>query len=302
MQELLPEQILEIIDLGVVVLDDEFRVSYWNRWMALHSGISPETITGSSIFDHYPELNTPEFLRGARMALNFGSPAVFPQSLHHYLFPFKVVGTPNGIFDLMQQHCASAPLRETDGEIRHFLITVQDVTERMLSQQRLRELNIRDQLTGACNRRYLDNRLPDECKRHNRYNRPLSVIMLDIDFFKKVNDQHGHEAGDRVLSEVAGKLMAGMRKTDCLVRYGGEEFCCILPETSLENAALLAERFRGSIEGLAIVAGSSELRVTISLGVAQLQGDDTPATLLKRADQGLYEAKQSGRNRVAARC
>jgi diguanylate cyclase (GGDEF)-like protein len=296
-----PGQILEIIDLGVVVLDTEFRVCYWNQWMALHSGIDKDTITGSLVFDHFPELNTPEFLRGARMALTFGSPAVFPQSLHHYLFPFKVVGTPNGMFDLMQQHCASAPLRQPDGDIEHLLITVQDVTERALSQQRLREMNIRDQLTGAYNRRYLDNRLPDECKRHERYHRALSVIMLDIDFFKKVNDQHGHEAGDRVLAGVAGKLMAVTRKTDCLVRYGGEEFCCILPETPLENACLLAERFRSSIEQLAIATGTTELRVTISLGVAQLVSEDTPITILKRADEGLYEAKQSGRNRVVAR-
>ncbi|MCM0083501.1 GGDEF domain-containing protein [Geomonas sp. Red32] len=297
----LPAQILEIVDLGVVVLDTEFRVCYWNRWMAFHSGIAAEAITGTPIFESYPKLNTPEFLRGARMSLTFGSPAVFPQSLHHYLFPFKVVGTPNGMFDLMQQHCTSAPLREPDGEIGHLLITVQDVTERAISQQRLRELNIRDQLTGAYNRRYLDHRLPDECKRHDRHHRSLSVIMIDIDFFKKVNDQHGHEAGDKVLSQVAGKLMATVRKTDCLVRYGGEEFCCILPETPLENACVLADRFRTSVERLAIAAGSTELRVTISLGVAQLRPEDTHATLLKRADEGLYDAKQSGRNRVIAR-
>ncbi|GFO55620.1 GGDEF domain-containing protein [Geomonas sp. Red276] len=297
----LPAQILEIIDLGVVVVDAEFRVCYWNRWMALHSGIPAEAITGSSIFETYPKLNTPEFLRGARMSLTFGSPAVFPQSLHHYLFPFKVVGTPNGMFDLMQQHCTSAPLREPDGEIGHLLITVQDVTERVISQLRLRELNIRDQLTGAYNRRYLDHRLADEVKRHARHNRALSVIMIDIDFFKKVNDRYGHEAGDRVLAGVAGKLMATVRKTDCLVRYGGEEFCCILPETPLENACVLADRFRSSVERLAIATGSRELRVTISLGVAQLCPEDTPTTLLKRADDGLYAAKQSGRNRVMAR-
>jgi len=294
----LPGQILEIIDLGIVVLDPEFRVCYWNQWMALHSGISPESITGKQLFELYPELNTPEFLRGARMSLNFGSPAVFTQALHHYLLPFKVVGTPNGLFELMQQQCASAPLRQQDGSIRHLLITVQDVTERALTQHRLRELNIRDQLTGAYNRRYLDTRLADECKRHTRHQHPLSVVMLDIDFFKKVNDQHGHEAGDRVLAEVAGRLAASIRKTDCLVRYGGEEFCCILPETALESACLLAERFRGAVAELTIATGGKELRVTISLGVAQFQADDTPASLLKRADQGLYDAKQSGRNKV----
>jgi len=297
----LPGQILEIIDLGILVLDDEFRVCYWNNWMALHSGISKESITGKPLFDHFPELNTPEFLRGARMSLNFGSPALFPQTLHHYLFPLKVVGTSNGLFDLMQQQCASAPLRQPDGAIKHLLITVQDVTERVLSQHRLRELNIRDQLTGAFNRRYLDNRLADECKRHTRHNHPLSVIMLDIDFFKKVNDRHGHEAGDRVLAEVAARLTGSIRKTDCLVRYGGEEFCCILPETALENACLLADRFRIAVEQLVIMTGGKELQVTISLGVAQLMPIDTPLSLLKRADEGLYEAKQTGRNKVMVR-
>ncbi|HBG06032.1 MAG: hypothetical protein A2075_15715 [Geobacteraceae bacterium GWC2_58_44] len=297
----LPGQILEIIDLGILVLDDEFRVCYWNKWMALHSGIAKEAITGKHLFAHYPELNTQEFLRGARMSLNFGSPALFPQTLHHYLFPFKVVGTSNGLFELMQQQCASAPLREPDGSIRHLLITVQDVTERALSQHRLRELNIRDQLTGAYNRRYLETRLADECKRHRRHGRDLSLIMLDIDFFKKVNDQHGHDAGDRVLAGVAARLSGSIRKTDCLVRYGGEEFCCILPETGLENACLLADRFRMAVEQLAIPTGGKELRVTISLGVAQFRGEETPLSLLKRADEGLYDAKHSGRNKVMAR-
>jgi diguanylate cyclase len=297
----LPEQILEIIDLGIVVLSADLRICYWNQWMERHSGIGKEEITGKELFAYFPELNTPEFLRGVRMSLNFGSPAVFPQTLHRYLFPCRVVGTPNGLFEHMQQHCVSAPLRQPDGEIQNLVITVQDVTERAVSQHRLRELNIKDQLTGAYNRRYLDNRLADECKRHLRYEHPLSVIMLDIDFFKKVNDQHGHEAGDRVLAEVAGRLVGTTRKSDCLVRYGGEEFCCILPETPLESAALLAERFRSSIAQSPIVAGDTELQVTISLGVAELQGGDTPTTLLKRADDGLYEAKQSGRNRVVPR-
>jgi diguanylate cyclase len=297
----LSKQILEIIDLGIVVLDHDFRVCYWNSWMALHSGIPGEEITGKNLFDHFPELNTKEFLRGARLSLNFGAPAIFPQTLHHYLFPFKVVGTSNGHFDLMQQHCACAPLRQTDGEIRHLLITVDDVTERALTQHRLRELNIRDQLTGAYNRRYLESRLAEECNRHGRYGRPLSVIMLDIDFFKKVNDQHGHEAGDRVLAAVAKRLSGSIRKSDCLVRYGGEEFCCILPETGLESACLLADRFRAAVEQLGIPTGSGKLQVTISLGVAQLKADDTPLSLLKRADEGLYDAKHSGRNRVMAR-
>jgi len=297
----LSAQILEIINLGIVVLDEGFRVCYWNSWMERHSGIRKEAITGRPVFEEFPELETPEFLRGARMSLSFGSPAVFPQSLHHYLFPFKVLGTQNGLFEHMQQHCAAAPLRQSDGEIRHVLITVQDVTERAISQRRLRELNIRDQLTGAYNRRFLDSRLAEEVKRHARYDRPLSVIMLDVDFFKKVNDQYGHEAGDRVLAEVAGRLSASIRKTDCLVRYGGEEFCCILPETALDNARLLAERFRQAVEQLAIAAGESELRVTISLGVARLEGGDTPASFLKRADEALYDAKQGGRNQVRVR-
>jgi len=296
----LPEQILEMIDVGVVVLNTRFEVCYWNHWMALHSGITKEEITGKELFDFFPNLDSPEFMRGAQMSLTFGSPAVFPQTLHHYLFPFKVVGTPNGVFTHMQQQCTCAPLRQPDGSIERLLVTVQDVTERALSQHRLRHLNVHDQLTGAFNRRYLDSRLSDECKRHQRYDRPLSIIMLDIDFFKKVNDRYGHDAGDRVLVEVAARLCGSIRKSDCLVRYGGEEFCCILPETPLENACILAERFRRCIETEAIVAGQGELCVTISLGVAQLAPRDTPESFLKRGDAGLYGAKESGRNRVVA--
>ncbi|MEK7772744.1 MAG: diguanylate cyclase, partial [Deltaproteobacteria bacterium] len=122
-----------------------------------------------------------------------------------------------------------------------------------------------------------------------------------IDHFKKVNDTHGHQCGDHILKAVTSKIAASIRNTDFLVRYGGEEFCSVLPETSFEAAALLAERFRRSIEDSDFVFKDVTLKITISLGVSGLDKDNnTPELLIKKADESLYEAKRTGRNRVVA--
>jgi len=125
--------------------------------------------------------------------------------------------------------------------------------------------------------------------------------MFDIDFFKKVNDTHGHLSGDFILKNISGEISAMIRATDFLARYGGEEFCCLLPETDFSSAALLAERLRKKVAGMKHHYQGAEISVTISLGVAGLvPGIVCCRDLLKIADEALYEAKRSGRNRVVA--
>jgi diguanylate cyclase len=180
-------------------------------------------------------------------------------------------------------------------------LTVQDVTELAVYEHRLLEMNMRDGLTGVYNRRFLEKRLTEEFERHVRYSRKFSVIMLDIDFFKKVNDTHGHQCGDFILKGVSAKIASLIRKTDFLARYGGEEFCCLLPETDLASAKVLAERFRKSIAEMIHLYQEKEVTVTISLGVSELNTQyPTPSSLLERADEALYQAKGSGRNKVVS--
>jgi two-component system cell cycle response regulator len=158
-----------------------------------------------------------------------------------------------------------------------------------------------DELTKLHNRRYLTNHLGREFERAQDNKKPLSLIIVDVDHFKKVNDTHGHAVGDEVLVELARRMIECTRGTDLSARLGGEEFVVVMPETSLQVAQTVAERLREGVAGQPFKAqdGSLELDVTASLGVAVINGPgDTPTDLLARADEALYAAKSGGRNRV----
>ncbi|MFN8220002.1 MAG: diguanylate cyclase [Fimbriimonadales bacterium] len=169
-----------------------------------------------------------------------------------------------------------------------------DITERKLLERKLQELSITDGLTGIRNRRSLQDELARNFELARRYDKPLSVLLLDVDKFKSFNDSFGHQAGDEVLKRVASALEGAARASDLVARYGGEEFCVLLPETSAEEAMLAAERFRVAIEAQPWV----ERAVTASFGVSTLSADHRdPDNLLKDADDALYVSKESGRNR-----
>ncbi|NVN90275.1 MAG: GGDEF domain-containing protein [Desulfuromonadales bacterium] len=290
-------QIFDTVNIGLVILDKEIRVRYWNRWMSARSGIPADQIIGEPIFDFFPHLSTPSFNRNCKTVLSFGNFAFFSQKLHRFLFPFKPDSSFGYHFDLMQQSCTMGPLRGEDNSISSLFLIVQDVTELATYEQKLIEMNTIDALTGIANRRSLETRLKEECDRHSRYSRSLSVLMIDIDFFKKVNDTHGHQGGDLVLKNVASKAVSSIRKTDFVARYGGEEFSCLLPETDGIAAEIVAENLRVQIEELENHFHNNLIKVTISIGISSLGPGDCPETLLKRADEALYQAKRSGRNR-----
>ena len=158
-----------------------------------------------------------------------------------------------------------------------------------------------DALTGLHNRRHFTRESGVEWERCRRHGLTLSALMVDIDHFKRFNDSFGHAAGDRVLVEVAGACRRSIRLIDLDVRYGGEEFCFLLPETGLEQASVLAERLRTAVGGLRLETDDGPLAVTVSIGVAErAEHDDSVDALLRRADRALYEAKRLGRDRVVA--
>jgi diguanylate cyclase len=294
-------QIFDTVNIGLVILDRDLRVQHWNRWMALHSGKTAEEIIGSSIFEFFPDLNNPRFLRNCQSVLAFGNLTFFSQKLHRYLFPFK----PESFLDLksefMQQSCTMGPLRDHNNSIKSLFITVQDVTDMVIYEHKLLEMNLRDGLTGIYNRRFLEVRLKEEFERNKRYLRNLSLIMFDIDFFKRVNDTYGHLCGDFILQSIASRVATLIREGDCLARYGGEEFCCILPETGINGALIIAERIRKTISEMENNFHNVSIVTTISLGVAETsQGVESPEKLIKFADKALYEAKKMGRNKVVA--
>ncbi len=166
---------------------------------------------------------------------------------------------------------------------------------------RLKELVFRDGLTGLHNHRYFQEILDQELARSKRYRTPLSLIMFDIDFFKKVNDNFGHQIGDLVLMNLARVVEGAVRPSDIVARYGGEEFAVILPETNQAGMKVFAERIRRCAEGLCTIAESQQIKVTISVGGASLapeQLDCEKQLLIEAADRGLYESKRNGRNRI----
>jgi len=156
-----------------------------------------------------------------------------------------------------------------------------------------------DSLTGLFNRRRFMELCEQEFSRSIRYDRPLAMFMMDIDHFKHVNDDYGHDAGDRVLKSLAEISILALRGADVLGRFGGEEFGVLLPETDEESAREVAERLRQSIERASISINGITLSITVSIGVSILKPDmGSMESLLKKADIALYDAKQSGRNRV----
>ncbi len=172
--------------------------------------------------------------------------------------------------------------------------------ERDIMVKKLEELAFSDGLTGLYNSRHFFTQIEKEARRSERYNHPLSLLMLDIDFFKAYNDTWGHLEGDNVLTVVGRLLRTAMRDTDSAYRYGGEEFTVILPETDLEQACVLAERIRGQIqEHPFFPKPAEEIFITISIGAAQRKEKESINSFIKRADQALYKAKENGRNRVA---
>ncbi len=223
---------------------------------------------------------------------------------------------------LMQQRIASGQrfsleyrIRRRDGEVvwvleRGCAVVIDDqpliegiildITERKRMEQQLEWLATRDQLTGLYNRRTMDERLRDELARAQRYNRPVSVLWLDLDNFKRVNDHYGHQVGDEVLRHLTRRLQDAIRDNDLLARYGGEELIVAMPEVGLEGALEAAERIRGIVARDAYDASEgTTIRLTVSIGVAAYpeHGHDMD-TLYRAADDAMYQGKQAGRNTV----
>lgn len=198
----------------------------------------------------------------------------------------------------------ATPVFDRHGQVQFAVSIFKDISERKVAERALRELSVRDELTGLYNRRELNRLLVDEVDRFHRYHRPASLILLDIDHFKRVNDTYGHQAGDAVLRQVAEAMRSRRRSTDRVARFGGEEFAILLPETSVGDAYNVAEDLRMTLALLKCTYQSSdgthvEIPITVSMGVAALSdGTCTFDDLIESADAALYYSKRTGRNKT----
>lgn len=197
---------------------------------------------------------------------------------------------------------AVRPLTAPDGAVQEIMFVGMDLTARKAMEARLREMATIDPLTGVANRRHFLDKAEAEVQRARRYGHPLSLVLIDLDHFKRVNDTHGHHVGDEALQHLCRVLGGLLRDVDLLGRIGGEEFAALLPETDLERAGQVAERMRAGLEAAPLEhpqAGS--VRLTLSAGVAGLApGAETIDAVLQKADAAMYAAKSAGRNRVSA--
>jgi diguanylate cyclase (GGDEF)-like protein len=206
-----------------------------------------------------------------------------------YQLQEKVIGWSNGRTVKCSIAVDVTELKETQNRL------VEAHAQLALKSRELKRLSITDRLTGIANRFRLDEVLSKEVERTNRYETPLSIMIMDVDQFKLVNDTHGHQVGDLVLHELAKLLNSNIRTTDTLGRWGGEEFLIICPGIELEGAASMAEKLRMRIAEYHFGPVSKQ---TVSFGLAQCAVGETSEDLVRRADQALYRAKDKGRNRV----
>lgn len=298
--------IVQSIDVGVVVMDRDYNVEVWNSFMENHSGVGADKAARQSLFTLFPEIDQGWFTHKVETAVMLGTRAFTIWEQRPNLVHFKSYQPITGMADEMYQNVTILPLRSSTGKTDHVCLIIYDVTgvavnKRQLesANTKLQELALRDGLTGLLNRRYWESCLEREFARHQRYDNPVSLVIFDIDHFKRVNDTYGHQTGDEVIRATARITSQLVRETDFAGRYGGEEFVVLLPGTTLDGAAQFAERLRSTIERQQLDYQGSPLTFTISLGVATLADDMAGyQALLERADKALYQSKEGGRNQV----
>lgn len=268
---------------GIFITTAEGTIEFANQGFEIITGYTPTEVIGRD----------PSVLKSGR------HDKTFYKGLWRHLkegLPFRAM-VVNRHKNGHEIHCQQTitPVKNAQGEITHFISIIKDLSDRVFAELKLREQASHDSLTGLLNRRAGEIELDVVLIQAQEKDSPFSVLMLDIDDFKVVNDTHGHPRGDEVIKELAEILMEQTRKTDKVIRWGGEEFIVILPFCDDDKALEIAENIRSA---MASIEFAEIGRVTLSIGVTESLPEDTPASILERVDQRLYAAKDAGKNRV----
>ncbi len=245
-------------------------------------------LIGHSVFDLYSVEDAELYYRKDKELFDNPGGQIYEAEIHDI----------DGGAHIVQFH--KSTFHNADGSVAGLVGVIFDITERKQLQQRLERLASYDDLTGIYNRREALKRLKQTIRAARRNGHPLSVALLDIDFFKKINDSYGHESGDKALIQVARQLQLSCREYDVVARYGGEEFLLILPETDLKQALVLADRLRLRLAHTPLeLPHGQHANFTVSIGLTgHAEGIPDETLLLQQADMALYQAKHKGRNRV----
>jgi diguanylate cyclase (GGDEF)-like protein/PAS domain S-box-containing protein len=317
MSESVPAALLQLIvdriNVGIFTVDRQMRLVQWNHFMALNTGKSASEVLGKNLFECFPELPRAWLQRKLDSVFVLENFAFVSWRQRPYVFAFQHNRPVTGGIDWMRQDGTFFPVRDEKGAVNAVTAALYDATDVAVSHRQFEDANRKlhdamtelerlsntDALTGVYNRRHLQQQLELEISRVRRYGGSLSLIVFDLDHFKRVNDSFGHLGGDAVLRFVAERVGSSIRDLDVFARYGGEEFCLALPATQGDGAVQLAERLRRMLEREPAPFDGKLIPFTVSLGVSEMAPDiHTPAELFERADRALYQSKTSGRNRV----
>lgn len=296
--------VLRNIDVGLVVLDTELNIKLWNTFMQNHSAKPTEEVLNRNLFEVFPELPRNWFERKLQTVKVLNTAAFTTWEQRPYLFKFKNYRPVTGRAEYMYQNCTIFPLTSTTTEVSQLCMIIYDVTEIAVNRLQLQEANAQlhtisrtDGLTGLLNRKTWERELNQSFKRFQRHEHESSLIMFDIDHFKRINDTYGHPAGDEVIRQTAEIFLDSIRDIDVAGRYGGEEFAVILTDTGAQAAKKVAERLRLAIEHRAATYENHVIHYTVSLGISELCSRMSDPTMwIDAADRGLYRAKRAGRN------
>lgn len=294
------------IDVGLVVLDRKYNICVWNGFMEAHSGLLPSAVKGKDVFDAFPGIDETWFRSKAESVFVLKTRSFTIWEQHPYIFKFKNYRPITGKADYMYQNGTLIPLTNTTGEVSHLCVIIYDVTDEAVNKLELEQANAKleelsrvDRLTNLYNRGFWEESFSKEFKRQQRSQAKSSLLMFDIDHFKKINDLFGHQGGDAALCFVSQTLKKVLRESDVAGRYGGEEFAVTLVDTDLDGAKVFAERLRKTIEDAVIHYEESEITLTISVGIAQFDGKYTKyEQWIEDADKALYRSKEAGRNTI----
>ncbi|TYL48917.1 diguanylate cyclase [Marinomonas sp. IMCC 4694] len=296
---------LQHIDVGLVVLNEKYEVKLWNSFMENHSGVSSSIAKERSLFDVFPSINSNWLQQKLDNVIALRTPIFVSWEQRPHLFPFNSYRPITGMADKMYQNVALRPITNADGTVKFVCMVVYDVTDVAVNKESLSSANRKldylsrtDPLTQLQNRGSLDTELATTFDLVKSGRGTHTLVMADIDHFKKINDQYGHPAGDSVLRVVAKLLSASTRKADFISRYGGEEFAILLLNTDAQGALFFCEAVRKKIAGTKIKVPNNEISITMSFGLSEsTQFDATASDWLSRSDGALYKAKKAGRNR-----
>ncbi|WP_338366931.1 diguanylate cyclase [uncultured Pseudoalteromonas sp.] len=296
------------VDVGLVVLDRNYKVCVWNGFMENHSGLLPSAVKDKDLFDLFPSINEKWFRGKSESVFVLKNRSFTIWEQQPYIFRFKNYRPITGKADYMYQNATFIPLTNTLGEVSHICIIIYDVTDVAVNKKELEELNQRleqvsqtDSLTQLFNRGHWETTLHQEFLRVKRSGGSSTLLMFDIDHFKKINDEHGHSCGDYALRHLSDLLRTTLRETDIAGRYGGEEFVVTLLDTDKQGAATFAERLRALIEANPFVYKHTKIKMTVSIGFAGNSPEFAKhERWIEAADKALYHSKEHGRNRVTA--